>query len=51
MRSSSKGLYALEAMANLARSYSEQATRIHEIAEAERIPQKFLELILLHRSG
>jgi hypothetical protein len=47
MRSSSKGLYALEAMTNPARNYSEQATEIHEIDEAERMPEKFLELILI----
>jgi len=47
MRISNKGLYALEAMTNLARNYSEQATKIHDIAEAEGIPEKFLELILL----
>jgi DNA-binding IscR family transcriptional regulator len=33
MRSSTKGLYALEAITSLARNYSERATKIHEIAE------------------
>lgn len=47
MRISSKGLYAMEAMINLARHYEERPTKIHEIAEAEQIPEKFLELILL----
>jgi Rrf2 family protein len=47
MRISSKGLYALEAMIRLARNYPEQATKIHEIATQDEIPEKFLELILL----
>ena len=47
MKISSKGLYALEAMTNLARHYKERPTKIHEIARTERIPEKFLELILL----
>lgn len=47
MRISSKGLYALEAMTRLARNYPERATKIHEIAVQEEIPEKFLELILL----
>lgn len=46
MRISNKGLYALEAMIRLARNY-EQPTRIHDIAVADGIPEKFLELILL----
>ena len=47
MRISSKGRYALEAMIRLARNYPERATKIHEIAVQEEIPEKFLELILL----
>ena len=47
MRISNKGLYALEAMIRLARNYPERATKIHEIAVQEEIPEKFLELILL----
>src|SRR5215472_10381 len=47
MRISSKGLYALEAMINLAENYLERPTKIHEIAVQEGIPEKFLELILL----
>ena len=47
MRISNKGLYALEAMVRLARNYPERATKIHEIAVQEEIPEKFLELILL----
>jgi Rrf2 family protein len=46
MKISKKGLYALEAMIRLARNYPEPA-KIHNIAAAEDIPQKFLELILL----
>jgi Rrf2 family transcriptional regulator, cysteine metabolism repressor len=44
---SNKGLYALEAMINLAERYREQPVKIHQIATSERIPEKFLELILL----
>jgi Rrf2 family protein len=47
MRISKKGLYALEAMMRLAKTYSEQPTKIHDIAASEGIPEKFLELILL----
>ena len=47
MKISNKGLYALEAMINLAEKYLEQPVKIHEIAIAEGIPEKFLELILL----
>jgi len=46
MKISKKGLYALEAMIRLARNYPEP-TKIHNIAAAEDVPQKFLELILL----
>src|SRR5437773_12517075 len=46
MKISKKGLYALEAMIRLARNYPEPA-KMHSIAAAEDIPQKFLELILL----
>lgn len=47
MRVSKKGLYALEAMMMLARNYPKRLITIHEIASSERIPEKFLELILL----
>lgn len=47
MRISKKGLYALEAVIMLARTYSDRPTKIHEIAASEGIPEKFLELILL----
>ena len=46
MRISKKGLYALEAMIRLARSYP-APMKISSIAGAEDIPRKFLELILL----
>jgi Rrf2 family protein len=48
MHISKKGLYALEAVIMLARTYSEHPTRIHEIATSEGIPEKFLELILVN---
>lgn len=47
MRISKKGLYALKAMLLLAKNYPQRVIRIHEIASGERIPEKFLELILL----
>lgn len=47
MRISQKGLYALQAMMLLARRYNQGAIRIRDIAQAERLPEKFLELILL----
>src|SRR5712692_8881946 len=47
MRISKKGLYALEAMTMLARNHADRPTKIHEIAASERIPETFLELILL----
>ncbi len=47
MRISNKGLYALEAMINLAQKHPDGPTKIHEIALEEGIPEKFLELILL----
>ncbi len=46
MRISKKGLYGLQAMVRLAQCYP-SATKIREIALAEQIPEKFLELILL----
>ena len=46
MRISKKGLYALQAMVVLARKHPQGVTKIHEIAAEERIPEKFLELIL-----
>jgi len=47
MRISKKGLYALEALTVLARNFPQRATKIHEIAVSEDIPEKFLEAILL----
>jgi Rrf2 family cysteine metabolism transcriptional repressor len=47
MKVSQKGLYALEAMMVLARRYPEGTVKIREIAEDEKLPEKFLELILL----
>ena len=46
MKISRKGLYALEAMTHLAGHYRERPTKIHEVAAAEAIPEKFLEAIL-----
>ena len=47
MRLSRKGEYALRAMICLSLRYKEGPVRIKEIAEREKIPRKFLELILL----
>jgi len=47
MQISQKGLYALKALMVLARRYPQDAVKIREIASEERLPEKFLELILL----
>jgi len=47
MKISQKGLYALEALIFLARRHDRDAVKIREIAAAEDLPEKFLELILL----
>jgi Rrf2 family transcriptional regulator, cysteine metabolism repressor len=47
MKISQKGLYALQALMMLARSYNQGAIRIRDIAYEEALPEKFLELILL----
>ena len=47
MKVSQKGLYALEALLFLARRHLDGAIKIREIAKAEALPEKFLELILL----
>jgi Rrf2 family protein len=47
MKISQKGLYALEAMIMLAHHYREGPVKIHEIAVEERLPEKFLEIILI----
>ena len=44
---SKKGLYALDAAIKLGRSWSDQPTKIHEIAASVGITGEFLELILL----
>ena len=47
MRVSRRGLYALKALGYLAESYEQGLVKIHEIAEGESIPVKFLEGILV----
>jgi Rrf2 family protein len=47
MRISQKGLYALQALMMLARHPQQGAIKIREIAAEEKLPEKFLELILL----
>ena len=47
MRLSRKGEYALRAMIYLSLNYNNIPIRIHEISEKEKIPEKFLEQILL----
>ena len=47
MRVSSRGLYALKALLHLAAAHERGLVKIHEIAEEEAIPEKFLEGILV----
>ena len=47
MKVSSRGLYALKALTHLAAAHDRGLVRIHEIAEEEQIPEKFLEGILV----
>src|SRR5260221_7640209 len=47
MRISHRGLYALKALIHLAESYDRGVVKIHEIAEEEALPEKFLEGILV----
>jgi Rrf2 family protein len=47
MRISRKAEYALRALANMARQPPSTVSRVEELASAERVPQKFLEQILL----
>lgn len=47
MKISSRGLYALKALTHLAEAWERGLVRIHEIAEEEQIPEKFLEGILV----
>jgi Rrf2 family protein len=47
MRVSQRGLYALKALLHLAGAYGRGVVKIRTVAEAEDIPEKFLEGILL----
>jgi Rrf2 family protein len=47
MKISQRGLYALKAVIHLADAEDRGLVKIHEIAEAEEIPEKFLEAILV----
>ena len=47
MRISHRGLYALKAVLHLAEAHERGLVKIHEIAEEEDIPEKFLEGILV----
>jgi Rrf2 family protein len=47
LRISQRGLYALKALIHLAESWEKGLVKIHEIAKAEEIPEKFLEGILV----
>lgn len=47
MRISCRGLYALKALTYLSEHYESGLVKIHDIAEAEQIPAKFLEAILV----
>jgi Rrf2 family protein len=44
---SHRGLYGLKALTHLAEAYDRGLVKIHEIAEEESIPEKFLEGILV----
>jgi len=48
MKISHRGLYALKALMHLAESYDRGLVKIHEIAEEESLPEKFLEGILVN---
>ncbi|HEY8150423.1 MAG TPA: Rrf2 family transcriptional regulator [Vicinamibacteria bacterium] len=47
MKISHRGLYALKALLHLAEAHDRGLVKIHEIAEEEGIPEKFLEGILV----
>ena len=47
MKISHRGLYALKALLHLAEAHDRGLVKIHEIAEEEDIPEKFLEGILV----
>lgn len=48
MKVSQRGLYALKALLHLAGAHEGGIVKIHAIAEAESVPEKFLEGILLN---
>jgi Rrf2 family protein len=47
MRITQRGLYALQALTVLARRHPKGVVRVHDIAQEEQLPEKFLEAILL----
>jgi Rrf2 family protein len=47
MKVSNRGLYALKALTHLAEAYERGLVKIHDIAQEETIPEKFLEGILV----
>ena len=47
MKVSHRGLYALKALTHLAEAYDRGLVKIHDIAQEEAIPEKFLEGILV----
>lgn len=47
MRLSQRGLYAIKALLHLSEAYDAGLVKVHTIAEAESIPEKFLEGILV----
>jgi Rrf2 family protein len=47
LKISNRGLYALKALTHLAEAYERGLVKIHEIADEEQIPEKFLEGILV----
>ena len=47
MRISHRGLYALQALTVLAERHPDGVVKIHDIAQTEQLPEKFLEAILL----
>lgn len=47
MKISHRGLYALKALLHLAEAHDRGLVKIHEIAEEEALPEKFLEGILV----
>ncbi len=47
MKISNRGLYALKALTHLTEAHERGLVKIHEIADEEQIPEKFLEGILV----